>query len=60
MQTLHVPSPWLRRHNVEILVSTLNTDHTGQVSEQEMEEAILVPPLTTPNAGGRVGFVRYP
>lgn len=63
MQTMHVPSPFLKRHNLEILVSTLNADgrSAGLVSDTELEEAILVPSLTTPTSdGGRVGFVRYP
>ncbi|TKA29602.1 hypothetical protein B0A50_03616 [Salinomyces thailandicus] len=61
-QNLHVPSPFLKRLNVEILVTTLNADRRASraISDEEMAEAILVPPLTTPNAGGRVGFVRYP
>ncbi|KAH9845623.1 hypothetical protein Tdes44962_MAKER06458 [Teratosphaeria destructans] len=63
VQTVHIPSPFLRRHSLEILVTTLNADGRAvdQVSETEIEAAILVPPLTTPtSAGGRVGFVRYP
>ncbi|KAK5119855.1 hypothetical protein LTR85_007181 [Meristemomyces frigidus] len=63
VQTIHIPSPFLKRHNLEILVTTLNAQgsSTDQVSDAELEEAILVPPLTTPtSAGGRVGFVRYP
>ncbi|KAK5134761.1 hypothetical protein LTR08_006136 [Meristemomyces frigidus] len=63
VQTLHIPSPYLKRHNLEVLVTTLNTDARSahQVSDAELEEAILVPSLSTPSsAGGRVGFVRYP
>jgi hypothetical protein len=63
VQTMHIPSPYLKRHNLEILVSTLNADgrSVDQVTEAEIEDAILVPPLATPtSAGGRVGFVRYP
>ncbi|KAK3623311.1 hypothetical protein LTR56_021690 [Elasticomyces elasticus] len=61
VQTLHVPSPFLRRHNVEILVTSLNPASADRITDAELEEAILVPSLTTPSsAGGRVGFVRYP
>ncbi|KAK1072574.1 hypothetical protein LTR33_010199, partial [Friedmanniomyces endolithicus] len=62
VQTLHIPSPFLKRHKVEILVTTLSTaGNADRLSDAELEEAILVPSLTTPNsAGGRVGFVRYP
>ncbi|KAF2769197.1 hypothetical protein EJ03DRAFT_99751 [Teratosphaeria nubilosa] len=63
VQTVHIPSPFLRRHNLEVLVSTLNANGSAvdQVSETEIEGATVVPPLTTPtSAGGRVGFVRYP
>ncbi|KAK4544275.1 hypothetical protein LTR36_004485 [Oleoguttula mirabilis] len=63
VQTIHIPSPFLKRHNLEILVTTLNADGRSahRVTDAELEEAILVPPLTTPtSAGGRVGFVRYP
>ncbi|KAK5733759.1 hypothetical protein LTR17_009463 [Elasticomyces elasticus] len=61
VRTLHIPSPFLRRHNVEILVTSLNIASADRISDAELEEAILVPSLTTPSsAGGRVGFVRYP
>ncbi|KAK0783802.1 hypothetical protein LTR75_014029 [Friedmanniomyces endolithicus] len=62
VQTLHIPSLFLKRHKVEILVTTLSTaGNADRLSDAELEEAILVPSLTTPNsAGGRVGFVRYP
>lgn len=63
VRTLNVPSRFLQRHNLELLVTALNTD--GSLSEAPdraaLAEAMLVPPLTTPNSeGGRVGFVRYP
>ncbi|KAK4565737.1 hypothetical protein LTR86_003586 [Recurvomyces mirabilis] len=62
MQTLSLPSPFLRRHNVEILVTIFNTSGAADgVSDAEIEEALLVPSLVTPNSSaGRVGFVRYP
>ena len=63
VKTMNIPSPYLRRHKVEILVSGLNVGNgssNGQ-SIASLRDAILVPSLTTPNsAGGRVGFVRYP
>lgn len=62
LQTLKIPSPFLRQNSIEILVSTLNVRGDGVPIEQApLEEAILVPSLATPtSAGGRVGFVRYP
>ncbi|WPH03843.1 Hypothetical protein R9X50_00672600 [Acrodontium crateriforme] len=63
IQTVHIPSPFLRRNNVEILVTTLNANgkSASQAEHYELQDAILVPPLTIPtSAGGRVGFVRYP
>ena len=62
LQTLQVPSPFLRQQNVEVLVSNLNANgNAASNATASLEEAILVPSLTTPtSAGGRVGFVRYP
>lgn len=61
IHTIHIPSPLLKRANVEILVTTLNADNVGQMTRDGLEDAVLVPSLTTPtSAGGRVGFVRYP
>lgn len=65
VQEMRIPSPRLRRWNVEILVTGLNasgyTPSSTTESAKELEESILVPPLTMPNStGGRVGFVRYP
>jgi hypothetical protein len=63
MKTMHIPSPYLRQKNVEILVTALNTgdEVSKPASQRTLQAAILVPSLTTPNAGdGRVGFVRYP
>lgn len=63
VMTMHVPSPYLRRHNVEILVSALSANDAASNAEmiKSTQDAILVPSLTTPNStDGRVGFVRYP
>ena len=61
LQTLRIPSPFLRQNKVEILVSNLNTNGNPSDDQATLEEALLVPSLTTPtSAGGRVGFVRYP
>ena len=63
VQTMNIPSPVIQRNHLEILVTTLNSigDTASMDDRTALEEAILVPPLTTPNsAGGRVGFVRYP
>ncbi|KAK4622210.1 hypothetical protein CLAFUW4_07056 [Fulvia fulva] len=64
VKEMRIPSPRLKRWNAEILVSGLNA--SGYVSSdaaegaKELEESILVPPVTIPGAGSRVGFVRYP
>ncbi|GAB7360612.1 hypothetical protein MBLNU230_g0492t1 [Neophaeotheca triangularis] len=63
VQTLNVPSRVLRKGNLEILVTTLSTNAASRPERAEsgLEDAILVPSLTTPtSAGGRMGFVRYP
>jgi len=63
VREFHIPSQFLKRHQVEILVTTLNVSGTSanQINEADLEEALLVPSLTTPSSsGGRVGFVRYP
>ena len=63
VETLNVPSIYLRRHNLEILISTLNIDGGPLTTPDSaaLEQAVLVPTLTTPNSSnGRVGFVRYP
>nr|POE87396.1 hypothetical protein CFP56_29985 [Quercus suber] len=61
IQTIHVPSLFLQKGNVEILVTTLNASNIGQLTTEGLQDALLVPTLTTPtSAGGRVGFVRYP
>lgn len=58
VRELRVPSPLLKRLGVEILVTGLNASE--ERGSDELEAAILVPALTIPGAGGRVGFVRYP
>lgn len=63
VQTLNVPSRVLRKGNLEILVTTLSTNlgSRAERAESGLEDAILVPSLTTPTSpGGRMGFVRYP
>ncbi|GIZ47774.1 hypothetical protein CKM354_001085700 [Cercospora kikuchii] len=64
---IRVPSPLLRKAGVEILVTGLNAAKSASqdgVPEEERlrewEDSLLVPALTIPGAGGRVGFVRYP
>ncbi|PPJ52107.1 hypothetical protein CBER1_09617 [Cercospora berteroae] len=64
---LRVPSPLLRKADVEILITGLNAAKSASqdgVPEEERlrewEDSLLVPALTIPGAGGRVGFVRYP
>lgn len=63
VQELRIPSMRLKRWNVEIMVTGLNASGWSPSLEaertKELEESILVPPITIPNAG-RVGFVRYP
>ncbi|EMF11791.1 uncharacterized protein SEPMUDRAFT_164175 [Sphaerulina musiva SO2202] len=58
VRELRVPSPLLKRLGVEILVTGLNASE--ERASDELEATILVPALTIPGAGGRVGFVRYP
>ncbi len=63
VKMMNVPSPYLQRHNLEILVTGLNvgSDSSSPDKRGGLVDAILVPTLTTPNSeGGRVGFVRYP
>jgi hypothetical protein len=62
VKTINVPSRYLERHNLEILITPFNSNGNGSISDSNaIEDAILVPSLTTPNASdGRVGFVRYP
>jgi hypothetical protein len=61
IQTLDVPSPLLRRLNLEILVTPLGDDIAVSGNAASLEETILVPPVTISNSSaGRVGFVRHP
>ena len=62
LQTLQVPSPFLRQNKIEVLVANLNANGNGSSADAAaLQETILVPSLTTPTStGGRVGFVRYP
>lgn len=64
VRTLLVPSPMLKRHGLEILVTGLNgaglSGYEG-ANTGELESSVLVPSLSMPMSnGGRVGFVRYP
>lgn len=64
VRTLLVPSPLLKRHGSEILVTGFNGvglgGHEG-ANKRELESSMLVPSLSMPMSnGGRIGFVRYP
>lgn len=64
VRTLLIPSPLLKRHGLEILVTGLNgTGLNGYegANKRELESSVLVPSLSMPMTnGGRIGFVRYP
>ena len=63
VKTFIIPSQFLQRNNVEILITPLNTggDLSTSYDPVALEEVVVVPPLITPNSSdGRVGFVRYP
>lgn len=60
VRTLNVPSSLLKKLNVEIMVTGMNAKGPSLGSARDMEETILVPPLTIPNSNGRIGFVRHP
>jgi hypothetical protein len=62
VKTMMVPSRYLDQHKLEILITPLNASGVDSSQDlQALEDAIVVPSLTTPNTtGGRVGFVRYP
>jgi len=64
IRTLLVPSPMLKRHGLEILVTGLNGAGLGGyegANKRELESSVLVPSLSMPMSnGGRIGFVRYP
>jgi hypothetical protein len=64
VRTLLVPSPLLKRHGLEILVTGLNgaglSGYEG-ANKSDLESSVLVPSLSMPMTnGGRIGFVRYP
>jgi hypothetical protein len=64
VRTLLIPSPLLKRHGLEILVTGLNgaglSGYEG-ANKSELESSVLVPSLSMPMTnGGRIGFVRYP
>jgi hypothetical protein len=59
IKTLSIPSPLLRRLNLEILVTPLGENSAS--STTNLEETLLVPPVTISNSNaGRIGFVRHP
>ncbi|OJD33373.1 serine threonine protein phosphatase 2b catalytic subunit protein [Diplodia corticola] len=64
LHTISAPSRILQKHNVEILISSLNANFSGPVSPSSAEkprDAILVPTLQTPtSATGRLTMVTYP
>ncbi|KAI9765307.1 MAG: hypothetical protein M1840_007506 [Geoglossum simile] len=65
LPALSVPSQFLKRHNMEILISNirLNADlHTqGSTGNSLLQDAILVPSLDIPtSANGRLSVVTYP
>ncbi|KAF9633124.1 hypothetical protein BFW01_g4018 [Lasiodiplodia theobromae] len=64
LRTISAPSRALQKHNVEILISSLNANISGPVSQSSAEkprDAILVPTLQTPtSATGRLTTVTYP
>jgi len=64
VRTLLIPSPFLKRHGLEIMVTGLNAGGTSGVAgadKRALEGSLLVPALSMPNTtAGRMGFVRYP
>ncbi|KAF2140113.1 uncharacterized protein K452DRAFT_230804 [Aplosporella prunicola CBS 121167] len=64
LRTISVPSRILQKHNIEILISSLNVNTAAPsiTSEQDRpKDAILVPTLRTPtSASGRLTMVTYP
>ncbi|QIX01459.1 hypothetical protein AMS68_006976 [Peltaster fructicola] len=59
MRVISIPSAYLQKHKLEILITPLRTDFTNSTAA-EVEDALLVPSLTIPASAGRVGFVRSP
>lgn len=64
VRTLLIPSPFLKRHGLEIMITGLNAGGTGDfpgADKRALEGSLLVPTLSMPNTtAGRMGFVRYP
>jgi len=61
VKTLNVPSRFLQRYRLEILLGPLDAEGSPTSGLVDLQEAVLVPPLTIPTSGsGRVGFVRFP
>nr|OQO21716.1 hypothetical protein B0A51_12870 [Rachicladosporium sp. CCFEE 5018] len=61
VQIIDIPSPFLKRHGLEILVTGFSTGGLAAEESEELESQLLVPSLTIPNTSrGQVGFVRYP
>ncbi|KAK6442024.1 hypothetical protein LTR95_001736 [Oleoguttula sp. CCFEE 5521] len=61
VQTIDIPSPFLERHGLEILITGFSTGGLAAEEIEELESQLLVPSLTIPNTSrGQVGFVRYP
>lgn len=61
VQSIPVPSAFLMRHNLEILIATLNAGDSRSLRHvQDFVDATLVPALTLPNSIRGVGFIRYP
>ncbi|KAI9725067.1 MAG: hypothetical protein M1812_000343 [Candelaria pacifica] len=64
LQTLSIPSTFLSTHNLEFLITSLNTNATASAikkSTNNATEAVLVPPLEAPGSGpGRSSTIAYP
>jgi hypothetical protein len=59
--TLLVPSRVLKKHNIEILISTLHFGAVPTGEQNKVQNAVLVPTLETPtSASGRYMNVTYP
>jgi hypothetical protein len=56
---MQIPSLFLKKWNLEILITGLNAAATTGAEQSGLEDSLLVPTLTIPGAG-RVGFVRFP
>ncbi|SMQ53639.1 unnamed protein product [Zymoseptoria tritici ST99CH_1A5] len=59
VEEMQIPSLFLKKWNLEILINGLNPAATTGSEESGLEDSLLVPTLTIPGAG-RVGFVRFP